>query len=88
MKMLNSISFNEIDSSKKYFMFDNDSLSLAEISGKELIKLICDKYDYEDWKEEEIKCGSEDASVENFLEWSSDVNDDSCDEEWIRVYEK
>jgi len=83
MKMLNSISFNEIDSSKKYFMFDNDSLSLAEISGKDLIKLICDKYDYEDWKEEES-----DASIVSFLEWSSDVNDDSCDEEWIRVYEK
>ena len=86
MKMFNDISFNEIDPSKEYFMFEYNSLSLSEISGKDLIKVICDKYDYIDWKEEEIKSGSEDASVENFLEWCSDINDES--DEWTRVYEK
>jgi hypothetical protein len=87
MKMFNDISFNEINSSKEYFMFEYESLSLSEITGSDLIKLICDKFDYEDWKVEEIENG-DDGDVESFLDWSSNVNDDSSGDEWIRVYEK
>lgn len=85
MKMFNDISFGKIKPNKEYFVFEYDSLSLSEMSGKDLIKLICDKYEYEDWKIEE---SDGDTSVESFLEWSSDVNDDSSGDEWIRVYKK
>ena len=89
MKVFNDICFNEINSSKKYYMFEYESLSLSEISGSELIKLLCEKFDYEEWKVEEIEIEGEgaDVSLEKFLEWSSEESDDSS-ESWIRVYEK
>ena len=86
MKVFNDICFNEINSSKKYYMFEYESLSLSEISGKDLIELLCERFDYEGWKVEEIENG-DDGDVESFLEWSSEESDDSS-ESWIRVYEK
>ena len=86
MKVFNDICFNEISSSKKYYMFEYESLSLSEISGKDLIELLCEKFDYEGWRVEEIENG-DGGDVESFLEWSSEESDDSS-ESWIRVYEK
>ena len=84
MKHFNDISFNEIDSSEEYYMFEYESLRLSLILGSDLITLICDKFDYEEWKVE----NEDEGDIESFLDWSSGVNDEDAGNEWIGIYEK
>lgn len=87
MKQLKKVPLPEVKAEGEYFMFDDETLTLHEMTGQEIIDAVIKKYDYRGWKEEEVDFGFDpDLSIEAFLQHAELENDEA--EFYSVIFEK